>query len=200
MLKKRVESKKALSTIVSTLLILLLVFVAVAVLWSVVRSVLQQGTEQVSLGKFTLNLKIDSVVINPADNSVSIKVVRNPGSGNFTGLRFIFKSVDNTETMDSNISLKEYERKSFSFTLKVIKASDVQTIEVAPLFTLSSGKISPGDIQDTYEVQASSISTPQCTDTCSSLGYTCGNQTVCGALTSCGTCSTGTCNSTGQCA
>jgi hypothetical protein len=39
-----------------------------------------------------------------------------------------------------------------------------------------------------------------CTDTCSSLGYQCGTQTICGSSVNCETCSTGfTCNSTGQC-
>jgi hypothetical protein len=39
-----------------------------------------------------------------------------------------------------------------------------------------------------------------CNDTCSSLNYTCGTQTVCGVSTNCGGCSGGqTCDSTGHC-
>jgi len=38
-----------------------------------------------------------------------------------------------------------------------------------------------------------------CTDTCISLGFECGNQTICGQQQNCGTCTTGTCNSTGKC-
>lgn len=37
-----------------------------------------------------------------------------------------------------------------------------------------------------------------CTDTCSSLGYSCGMHTICGTSTNCGTCSSGTCTA-GQC-
>ncbi len=39
-----------------------------------------------------------------------------------------------------------------------------------------------------------------CTDTCSSLKYVCGNQSICGIIQNCGTCQTGyTCNSSGMC-
>jgi len=40
----------------------------------------------------------------------------------------------------------------------------------------------------------------QCTDTCSSLGYNCGTQTICGVSVNCGTCGVGNvCASNGQC-
>ena len=39
-----------------------------------------------------------------------------------------------------------------------------------------------------------------CTDTCSTLGYQCNNQTICGVLTDCGTCNAGfSCDTAGQC-
>jgi hypothetical protein len=41
---------------------------------------------------------------------------------------------------------------------------------------------------------------PACLDSCSALGYSCGNWTICGSLTSCGTCSAGyDCNVAGVC-
>ena len=54
--------------------------------------------------------------------------------------------------------------------------------------------------EETSSGGGSSGGTTTCTDTCSSLGYTCGNHTICGASKDCGTCSTGyNCNSNGQC-
>ena len=38
-----------------------------------------------------------------------------------------------------------------------------------------------------------------CTDTCLSLGYECGTQTVCGSSVNCGTCATGICSPAGVC-
>ncbi len=41
---------------------------------------------------------------------------------------------------------------------------------------------------------------PPCEDTCTSLGYQCGTQTICGASTNCGNCNSGyECNSNGLC-
>jgi len=57
-------------------------------------------------------------------------------------------------------------------------SSDSQT--VTPIFK---------DIIINYEV----CSSGSCTDTCISLGYECGQQTICGSTVNCGTCSTGTC-------
>ena len=181
-------NKRALSDVVSTLLILLLVFVAVAILWVVVRNVIQQGTEQVSLGKFTLDLKIEKVTLGA--NSLSVKVKRNVGAGEFSGLSFIIDDGENTEIYQrKNLSMSEYQEITFDVPLQNIIPARVQKIEVAPIFTLSSGKEVVGDVKDTYEIVATSIGGGQCLDTCTSLGYQCGAQTVCGVSTNCGTCS-----------
>ena len=76
MLKR--NDKRGLSTIVATLLIILLTLVAVGIIWVVVRNVIQGGSEQISLGKFTLDLKISQVQrIN--DSALSITLKRNVG-------------------------------------------------------------------------------------------------------------------------
>jgi len=143
--------KRGLSTIVSTLLILLLVFVAVGILWVVVRNVVMQGTEQVSLGKFTLDLAIDQVQLNNATNSVSMKIKRNSGEGEFVGIKVIVSSEDNSEIFTINGSLKEYERKSYEFILEIIDVDDIKKIQIAPVFRLESGKEITGDVKDTWE-------------------------------------------------
>ena len=50
--------KRGLSGIVATLLIILLVIVAVGIVWVVVRNVVQEGSEQISFGRFTTNVEI----------------------------------------------------------------------------------------------------------------------------------------------
>ena len=147
---KRGSNRKGLSTIVSTLLILLLVFVAIGILWVVVRNVIQSGSEQVSLGKFTLDLAIDQVQIQQDINQVTVKVERKPGQGEFTGLKFIVSDGNNQETFDSNVTLLEDEKQYYRFTLASINVSNIQKIEIVPIFTLSSGKTSLGDVKATW--------------------------------------------------
>ena len=93
MSKKRqnsiIISKQGLSDVVTTLIIILISLVAIGLVWVVVQNVLQEGSEQVGLGEFTLDLQIKSVQIQ--DENVTVVVVkRNPGEGEFVGMDFIF--------------------------------------------------------------------------------------------------------------
>jgi hypothetical protein len=185
-------NKKGLSTIVATLLIILLTLVAVGVIWIVVRNVIQSGSEQISLGKFTLNLEIKNVEIDAIGNSINVRITRNAGEGDISGLDFIVEDGENTEVVKVNSSLQELETRTFQLPLVSTNASGLKKVSVAPIFKLSSGKEVVGDVKDEYTFSTSSGGTiGACVDTCTSLGYTCGTQTVCGASTNCGTCSTG---------
>ena len=198
MMKKR--DARGMSTIVAVLLIILLTLVAIAILWVVIRTVIKQGAEQVSLGKFTLNLEIKNVAINPAvPNYLDVRVKRNPGEGEIYGIKLIMDDGDTTEVFElNNFSLKELEERTINVSLNSItNASNIQKISIAPIFRLESGREITGDVKDEYEVPKSSISGggTGCTPNCA--GRVCGPDPVCGQ--SCGTCTTGTCNSSGQC-
>jgi len=147
------NSSKGLSTIVATLIIILLVLVAIGIIWVVVKNIIQKGAEGIELGKFTLDLKIKGAQIG--DGNVTVVVVRrNPGEGNFTGMNFIFSDGTNSETIRENTVLQELEERSFTFALTEISTDNLKTISVAPIFELSSGKESIGDIADSYEIKA----------------------------------------------
>ena len=152
MLKKRLlKNQKGLSAIVSTLIIILLVLVAVGIIWVVVRSIVQEGAERIELGRFTLDLEIKRVQIENGDVTV-IVVKRNPGEGNFIGMNFIFSDGTNTEIIRENTTLEETEEKSFTFTLTEISTDNLRTVSVIPIFELSSGKESVGDVVDSFDV------------------------------------------------
>ncbi len=189
----KIKGVKGLSSIVATLLIILLVLVAVGILWVVVKNVLQSGAEQISLGKFTLDLEIKQVqIVN--DSALNVKVKRNPGDGEMVGLDFIVDDGDNTEIIEfPNISMKELQQITFNLVLASVNTSNLKSVSIAPVFRMESGKEIIGDIKDEYVVKktVSSGSSGGCTDTCTSLGYECGTQTVCGIGVYCGNCSSG---------
>jgi cysteine-rich repeat protein len=140
---------RGLSTIVATLLIILLTLVAVGVIWVVVRNVLQQNAEQVSFGKFTINLEISKAgIINDTDIGVTVR--RDPGKGNIAGILFIAYGKDNSEIVKYNISMVELEERNFQVVLYVINTSVVEKVSIAPIFTSDSGKEYIGDVQDEY--------------------------------------------------
>jgi hypothetical protein len=192
------KSKKGLSTIVATLLIILLTLVAVGIIWVVIKNVLQSGAEQISLGKFTLNLEIKRVIVNEAGVSIDVKIKRNAGEGELSGLKFIISDGENSEVVEiNNLSLKQLEERTFNLPLiSVINISRIQKVFVAPIFKLESGREIVGDVKDEYIVDSTMSSISTCIPNCA--GKSCGND-YCGGV--CGTCiSPQTCNATYNCA
>jgi hypothetical protein len=152
MKKYKRNDKRGLSTIVATLLIILLTLVAVGIIWVVIRNVLQGGSEQISLGKFTLNLEIKDVTLNITNSSINVKIKRNAGAGEIVGLDFIVEDGDTTEVAKTNLSLTELEERTVKLNLDSVNVSRIQKVSVAPVFLLESGKESIGDVKDEYIV------------------------------------------------
>src|SRR3989344_8465854 len=187
---KRGFDNRGLSTIVAILLMLLLVMVAVGIIWVVVKNVIQSGAEQISLGKYTLDLQIEQVQ-KVDDSNINVKLKRNAGDGEFVGISFIIDDGDSTEVIKQNISMDELEVKTFQLILSGINASNIKKISIYPIFKLESGKEIVGPMKDEYTVSSSTSSgISTCTPYCPT-GAVCGSD-GCGG--SCGTCSGSTPN------
>jgi len=202
---KKKESEKGLSTVVATLLLILLTLVAVGVIWVVVRNVIQSNSEQVFLGKYTLNLEITKTQrIN--DSTLNVTVKRNAGEGEFIGMNFVVEDDANTEVIKKYFLLKELETQRFQLFFNIINATKAKKISVVPIFKLESGKEVNGDVKDEYDISNKSTCTAE-TDTvfCSRLGKNCNSLTGtdnCGnsrTVSICGTCPTGYTCPSGTC-
>ena len=145
--------KRGLSAVITTLIIILLVLVSVGILWVVVRNLLQEGAEQIDLGAFTLDLQIKKVEVTGDNVTVTVFVKRNPGQGNFVGMNFVFSDGKDSEIMRENTVLKELEERSFTFALSKIKTNELVTVSVAPIYELSSGRESTGDLSDIFDAK-----------------------------------------------
>ena len=173
---------RGLSTIIATLLIILLVILSIAIVWGVIRNIIINNAEKISLGKFTIDLEIVSMKQTAQD--VNIKVKRNAGEGELEGI--VFSIFDGKETHiyeKKNITLNPLEVKTFVVDYQ----GQIVSISIYPIFVTDSGKKTIGNIADTYyniintgEQLISSGCTPDCT------GKECGDN-GCGG--SCGTCS-----------
>lgn len=150
---------KGLSTIVATLLIILLTLVAVAIIWMVLRSVIKENAEQISFGKFTVDLDITRArIVN--DSAINVTVKRNPGDGEIYGILFIVYDENNSEIKRYNISLAELQEKRFSIVLSDLVTDYVEKVAIAPIFMLESGKETVGDITDEWIFSDSSYVPP----------------------------------------
>ena len=147
------KNRRGLSAVVTTLLIILLSLVAVGGIWVVVNNFIQIGSEQIELGKFTLDLKIQSVRIQ-GDSDVAVTVVvRRTGKGDLIGMNFIFSDGQNSEVIRRDTTLEELDVETFVFTLDEIITSNLVDVSVAPIYELSSGKEEPGNVADMFDVK-----------------------------------------------
>jgi hypothetical protein len=179
------SDKHGLSNIVATLIVILLVLVAVAILWTVIRAFIQRSTDEITLSKFTIDLKIDSASKN--NLTVNVVVKRNPGAGDLKGITFIIFDGENShiiERKEANFSLNELERRIFTLTY----SGPITKISIAPMFETKSGKIVTGSITDVYYMGISGLGgsgSGNCTSGCGSRQ--CGPDPT-GCEFSCGSC------------
>ena len=126
--------KRGLSTIIATLLIVLLILVATGIVWVAIKSIITKNAENISLGKFTVDLEIDSV--KKTDVNVNIKVKRNPGEGELKGITFVvFDGQNNYVFEKTNITLKPLEIKTLDNMGNIIQDYKVKEIETKVLIS-----------------------------------------------------------------
>lgn len=176
MVKSKIN-KGGLSTVVTSLIMILLVLVAVGVIWIMIAKIISESTEEVFLGKFTIDTNIESVSIDEASNNVSVIVKRKPGMGEFSGIKFIFYNATNSEQHQRDVDLEELESKRFNFHLNNLNVSTLTKISIALIFKTSSGKESVGNIVDTYRYRGKSGGPDYC-EPCDT-GYVCNVEGVC---------------------
>jgi hypothetical protein len=148
------QDKRGLSAIVATLIIILLVLVAAGIVWVVVRNIITEGTEGIELGRFTFDLSIRSAYIDGTNVKVTVK--RNSGGGDLVGVRFIFFNGTGSIIVNRNIPLIELQEELFIFDSNDVgDINALQRVSVAPIYELSSGTETIGDITDTATISDS---------------------------------------------
>lgn len=128
-----------MSQVVTVFLMIVLVLVAVGIVWGVVKNLINESVEEISVGINTIDLKINSVVLGN-DNNISMIVKRESGKGELTNLKFIFYNGENTESCTVDCDLSELEIGSYECTLSDLNVNIIDKIEVALLFVSDSGK------------------------------------------------------------
>ncbi len=147
-------SKRGISGIVVALILILLALVAAGIIWVVIRSTVSEGVEEVSLGKFLIDLNIERAYIE--GNNLVVNVKRNPGAGDLIAINFVVSDDSETEVVRQDTDLNEYEGREFNFTLQNINLSSIKEISVVPVY-VSGGKETLGSITDTYNVGEESL-------------------------------------------
>lgn len=149
------RGKKGLSAVVTTLLIILLAIVLIGIVWVVVRNVIVTGSEDVNLEQLTLDLSIQSAYVDStAGGDIKVGVRRSAGTGDITGVRFVFFDGTESISIDRVVSLEPAESRVFAFDI----VNDVPGIEagdevsVVPLFETQTGQQKVARTTDSREI------------------------------------------------
>lgn len=132
-----------MSQIVTTTLVILLVIVSIGVVWAIVSAFVEKGAGSISLDKFTLNLKIKSAKINYTSGIASVRVVRNPGAGELTSIKFVVEDARNSEIFDEPaLDFYELAERTYDLDLASREFLDIATvhkISIAPVYVSGVG-------------------------------------------------------------
>lgn len=168
-------NKRGLSNVIVTLIIIVISLIAVGLVWGVAQQIISEGVEDISLAGFKIAIRIPNAEIDGSNIIVNVK--RNVGSGNLTGIKFIFSDEKNSESKERTVSLKELESMVFNFTLNDLNILEVKLVSIAPIYLSDSGKEILGNIVDTYNI-ITSESTGGNGGNESGGGSVCGNSIV----------------------
>ena len=162
-------NKSGLSTIVITLLLIVLAMVAIGIIWVVVQNVLDQGTDDVDLGKLTTSLSlVKATVIN--SDALDVVVKRKAGKGSLLGINFILDNGENTEIIENLTVLNELDQRTFRLDPEM-NAGDIKSVSIAPIFGTGEGDKSVGNVLDEKEVV---FCVPKTCGSSEYVGYVCG--------------------------
>ncbi len=139
--------KRGLSTIIASVLIILIVLIAGSIVWFTVRNVLQENSEKISLSGLTIDLKVQSLRIT--NDTLDIKIKRNPGEGDLKGLKFIvFDGQQSYEFERLNIGLDPLGIKTFILSYSGL----IESVSIYPIFESDTGGLIIGSVTDVYYV------------------------------------------------
>ena len=145
------KNKSGLSTIITTLIIILLVLALIIIFWIVIKNFIIDSSENVDLGRFTVDLDIKNAYIEGDD--VIVRVRRNPGKGNLIGMIFIFEATgENDEKVRVDEAIPELGERILTIPLSEMDASIAEKVFVAPIYETESGKEVEGNILDSYRI------------------------------------------------
>jgi hypothetical protein len=138
---------------VTTIVLILLILVAVGGIWMVVDRVVLQGTSKINLEQFTIDLKIVSAKLNYTSGTAEVKVRRNQGAGNLTGIKFIVEDSTTSEVFEEKFTrFEEYAQKTFVLdllnTVNELKIMEIEKISIAPIYVSLGNSEKLGSITD----------------------------------------------------
>jgi hypothetical protein len=97
------NNKKGLSTIVATLLIILLTLVAVGIIWVVVRQLVTNTTDDVSLRAKCLDAEVQAIKVTNSTTNYFVTLNRKAGKAVIGGVTLVFTNKSETSNVVTDV-------------------------------------------------------------------------------------------------
>jgi len=138
--------KRGLSSAVTTILLVLLVIVAVIIVWTIINTVLiKEGVREISLRRMTVSIAMPYAAINYTTGIATVRIKRNIGEGNLTGVKILIGDDKTTEVFTryfNNFDEGEERTITIDLTKEAMELvlTKISKITIAPIIVLESGK------------------------------------------------------------
>ena len=148
------KNRRGISEIILTVTLILVGIAAVGIASVSFGNLLEKKSEQIGIESLMMDFDVKSVkVLENGDVSVSVR--RNPGSGDLSGINFIFSDGNERKVLEKSTGMKELEQQTFIFSQNELSGiSSVKDVSVAPVVKSGSGKDVVKNIVETQKVTA----------------------------------------------
>jgi len=145
--------KRGLSGTITTVLIILIAMAAVGLMWAFLGPLLREGGRGINTDIFTVKMVIvkGTVDWNDIEETVTLKVRRDPGKANVTGFRVVL--VDDAGRTFAKLDpedMDEFEVKDVNVNYKGVNLGNIVAIEVYPILIDRDGNEFEGNLADRY--------------------------------------------------
>jgi len=128
--------KRGISGVVVTVLIILLAILAIALVWGFLKGFIKKSALGIHTQCLTCSLDIKKAEVDYENNLIYVKIERNTGEGNLSGIRFKFLNSTGSIIRDKETNMEELEIKIFSFD-DIGDVEDISKVEIAAIVSLS---------------------------------------------------------------
>ncbi len=136
-------NKRGLSQVITVILIILVSLVAIGGVWFVINGLISGNFKKLTTDSFTIGLELKSAKINYTTGLAEVRVQRNAGEGELTGIKFIAEDDKNSDVFTEKFdSFPELATRTFILNLSqstILNLPKVYRISIAPIFAIYSG-------------------------------------------------------------
>jgi len=152
------KKRKAQVSLIVWILLVLIAIIAIAIVWNFVIPFIREKAGEVETSPLTINLNVEEVILVET-GPIKVRVKREIGKGELTGLKFVFydgEGKTKIETIEDNL-LNELESKIYYFSA-MPEIGQITRVSVVPVIGNSLGAEFQSEVNKIIEIPSGLVS------------------------------------------